>query len=240
MSLLTAFQVQSVAENPDTKTLGLGTSARMRKLILVSDTASDLLISYHKVKNQVTGVGGGSGSLRMAEVDDNPVLLEYKDYGPDNNGNIPDITVRQVRQLTTLLHSQEDAGFRVLPCRGYTNDRAGSRLGFVYDVPSGALPKPLTLESALNLSSSRSKKPSVTAPLKLAYNLAESLYLLHTVGWVHKNMNSESIVFFTPEKSSTSSSRSIYEAPWIVGFEYSRQESDFSSNRMEDRIEKNM
>lgn len=149
----------------------------MRKLILGSDAASELLIPYHKVKNQVTGVGG----LRMAEVDNNPVLLEYKDYEPDNNGNIPDITIRQVRQLTSLLHSQEDAGFRVLPCRGYINDRAGSRLGFVYDVPSGALPKPLTLESALNLSSSRSKKPSVTARLKLAYNLAGSLYLLHTV-----------------------------------------------------------
>ncbi|RPB12606.1 hypothetical protein P167DRAFT_605742 [Morchella conica CCBAS932] len=240
MSLLTASQVHSVAENPDTKTLGLGPSAKMRKLILGGDAATDLFIPYHKVKNQITGPGGGSGSQRMAEIDNSPVLLEYKDYEPDNNGNIPDITIRQVRQLTTLLYSQEDAGFRVLPCRGYINDRAGSRLGFVYDVPSGALPKPLTLESALNLSTSRSKKPSVTTRLKLAYNLAESLYLLHTVGWVHKNLNSENIVFFTPENSSAGSSGSIYEAPWIVGFEYSRQESDFSSNRMEDRIEKNI
>ncbi|KAH8146706.1 uncharacterized protein LAJ45_09080 [Morchella importuna] len=91
MSLLTASQVHSVAENPDTKTLGLGPSAKMRKLILSGDAATDLFIPYHKVKNQVTGPGGGSGSQRMAEIDNSPVLLEYKDYEPDNNGNIPDI-----------------------------------------------------------------------------------------------------------------------------------------------------
>lgn len=235
MGLLTVSQVQSVEVNPDAKALGFGPSAKMRRLIVSGEPMQDLVIPHHKVRNY----GGGGQSLQTAEIDNCPVILEYKDYELDNHGNIPEITLKQVRQLTTLLHCQEDSGFRVLPCRGYSNDRAGSRFGFIFDVPSGALPKPITLDSALNLNSSRSKKPSVTARLKLAHKISESLYLLHTVGWVHKSLRSESIVFFE-SKGSSNHTRTTYEAPWILGFEYSRLESDFSSNRAEDRIERNL
>lgn len=232
--LLTILQVQRVEVDPDAKAMGLGPSATMRRLIMSDQSSQDLVIHQHKVKTP--GGPCREGDLQVAEIDGTPVIVEYKNYELDRDGDISAVTMKQVRQLTTLLHCQGDSSFRVLPCRGYLNDRARSRFGFVFDVPSGFLPTSLTLDAALNLSSSRSKKPSVTSRLQLAHKLSESLYLLHTVGWVHKSLRSESIVFF----ESSSGSGISYDTPWVLGFEYSRQESDFSSNRAEDRIERNL
>lgn len=239
MGLLTVAQIQSIEVDPDAKALGFGPSARMRRLIVSGDPTKDpkqnLVIPYHKVKKVRSGVE----TLSIATIDNSPVILEYKNYDLDNRGEIPEITQKQVRQLTAILNGQEDSGFRVLPCRGYFNDRAESRFGFVFDVPAGASSKPITLNSALNVSSSRSQKPSVTTRLKLAHKIAESVYLLHTVGWVHKGLRSESIVFFRSNDNSKDT-KAFYDAPWMLGFEYSRLESDFSSNRVEDRIERNL
>lgn len=232
---LSASEIRAVEDSPNTKAAGMELSAKMRRLI-ISDEAitQELKIPQYKVVN-IHRDPGKEGPYR-AKIDDCPVIVEYKTY---EMGGHAEITMRRVRKLATLLHSQKDPSFRVLPCRGYFEDRVGSRFGFVFDIPPGASPKPTSLHDALNVASSRSKRPSITQRLKLAHKVAESLYLLHTVGWVHKSLRSESILFFETN-ATAGKSGSMYETPWLSGFEYSRVETDFSSVRVEDRLERNL
>jgi hypothetical protein len=65
---------------------------------------------------------------------------------------------------------------------------------------------------------SGSYKPSLTARIQLAQELAHSLFQSQVSNWMHKNFSSRNIIFFP--RSSTSP-RSL-ENPYIVGFAYPR------------------
>ena len=95
--------------------------------------------------------------------------------------------------------------FRVLPCLGVFRDRKASRFGFIFQPPSyieqipgfksakGAMtgPRmPKTLHDLLGHAPQQGQTTTNIIPLgdrfRLARSLAQSLYAMHAVEWVHK------------------------------------------------------
>ncbi|KAI5797352.1 hypothetical protein DFH27DRAFT_625475 [Peziza echinospora] len=136
---------------------------------------------------------------------------------------------------------------------------------FVKNVSSGGSTHTPGSSSGSNPSTSNpsSFRPVLGSRFSLAHKLAETLYLLHTVGWVHKSLRSENVVFFLPSTTSTTSSTTTttttpqssslkpptsptpttlpdITTPYLFGFDYSRRESDFSSRRHDDALKRNI
>jgi hypothetical protein len=130
----------------------------------------------------------------------------------------------RVRKLAKLL-SQPDKPkeFRAPRCLGYlcdTDEADEPRYGFVYEVPANP-EKPFSLRQQMkNLRELfvTVPCPSMTRRIRLAVMIAESLFYLHAVSWLHKGLRSKSIVFFIdsdPEQAGLSS-------PIVSGFDFSR------------------
>lgn len=121
------------------------------------------------------------------------------------------------------------AGIRTLDCVGTfenTSDKAG--YGFLYRIPmSGAEsdngPSTATL---LQLIENKKRQPLLGDKLRLASALAQFLGNFHNVGWLHKDLNSNNILFFNIQDSEQSSSpilaKHVIERPYVVGLQESR------------------
>ncbi|KAK4210139.1 hypothetical protein QBC37DRAFT_322655 [Rhypophila decipiens] len=147
---------------------------------------------------------------------------------PDAKHSAP--TVQRIRQLATILHRNHSSKSRLLHCQGLYWHAESSSYGFVHQFPPGRSTTPKSLLGLLELSSSRSRrlngsKPALEARLNLALTLAIALFQFHAVGWVHKSIRSENLIFFSDEGASLSD---VIGDPWLIGFEYAREETGFS------------
>jgi hypothetical protein len=178
------------------------------------------------------------------------VWIEYKSYQPHSiHSTEPDSRIlTRVQQLTALLgHDPKPAAFRVPHCLGYFDDldheqeheeqwppgRGGAeisrtfsdagdqdfRFGFVFTKPTGV--NPTTVPVALSELFQRPRKPSLTDRVTLAKAIANCLYYLHSVNWLHKGLRSQNIVFFPNEFGDVD-----YGAPYLSGFDYARPGRD--------------
>ena len=126
----------------------------------------------------------------------------YKDSGGRENNDYKS----HILELADFLGVQNRPPvFRVLPCVGIFRDEARSRFGFAFEPPSyisnlnpkkevgrdGGLKsrKPVTLLDLIRRETIIDGRPSIL-PLgdrfHMARKLAQTLYVIHAVGWVHK------------------------------------------------------
>lgn len=161
---------------------------------------------------------------------DTQVLIEYIVYTSKHH-RIP-VAERGLRMelLAEALHkTPKPAGFRVLDCIGFVESMdCPIGYGFLYvfpKSPTGAKLVPQTLlNSFLRKSKSRRTvgfKPLLGARFRLASILVSCLAELHTVGFLHKNINSSNIIFFKEDTELQSSLRS-FEEPYLINFRHSR------------------
>lgn len=66
--------------------------------------------------------------------------------------------------------------------------------------------------------------PSLSAWVALIRTLAESLEKLHAVDWLHKDVRSDNIIFFSCKEDDLLD----LKKPYLSGFDYSRPESSVS------------
>jgi hypothetical protein len=149
------------------------------------------------------------------------VLVEWKSYDKDLGESLESEQLSQLDSLARLLHvSSRPAELRVPVCAGYILDDWHPRVGFVFEIPTAVSPAraaPKTLYDGLG----GSDVPFLGDRFKFAYELSLSLCLLHTAGWLHKGIRSESVLFLEDQKSSYSDA----EHPYLLGFEYSRPDN---------------
>jgi hypothetical protein len=104
---------------------------------------------------------------------------------------------------------------------GYYLDEVKLTLGLVYDLPPGVndVVAPATLLSLLeNRSLPRHQLAALEEKFALARSQAGTLLSLHTVGWLHKNLGSHSVMCF----AGASGSRLDYDNALVGGFGISR------------------
>ena len=174
-----------------------------------------------------------------------PVLVELKEYASNEVDDdeletlqeVQDFDETQVHQLASMLASADQASLHTLPLKGYLRqnitDRS-RRYAFVYDFPKSASEiTPTSLHEMIS-SSEPSARLSLPARFLIARTIATTLGTLHADGWVHKSIRSHNFIFFRP-----TGANSGFTEPYLIGFEYSRLETDESESTWDDDAGKN-
>jgi hypothetical protein len=156
------------------------------------------------------------------------VLVESVPYSEAWLKRTPKERAERIAALTKLLSRKKPKDLRVLDCVGYVvSNEEGYSL--VFQFPShGASSVPETLLSHLrkaNLKQAKGvprrvpEKPALEQRYRLALNLAQSVFELHSIKWLHKALNSNNILFFS---SPATFGRPDISKPYLVDFRFSR------------------
>ncbi|KAI9759777.1 MAG: hypothetical protein M4579_002076 [Chaenotheca gracillima] len=160
------------------------------------------------------------------------VVVEWKEINRVLSPNDRDQVFSRVKNLCSLLVRPNPRQFCLLPCVGLTSDQTYAkqhpghkRLGYVFEYPHTGSDVPCALQEVIATAATTQEKDKKFAPLgdrfRLAQALASSVLLLHSAKWLHKNLNSENVLFFRSKKQASSNAVSVLE-PYLVGFEFSR------------------
>jgi hypothetical protein len=218
----TVSQLNKLEKDEDAKEVGLLSSIALRKLLIRPDLASEVKVL--RIGKSQFQLESSVQEFDLGHISTTKVMVEYKDYGKGQSGGIDDISSKRITQLVALLHEAKDRRFKLARCLFYFDDVAKSRIGLAFEQVS---PQPTTLFTVL---ASRIQ-PSLDIRIKLAFALAESVQLLHSVGWVHKSLRSSNVVF---------ADLGSFDEPRIFGFDYSRAESDFSAGDEDYEVLRNL
>lgn len=157
------------------------------------------------------------------------VLIEWMCYSPGWE------KVSSEQRAAIMSHKAEGfsektrpAGIRTLDCVGtfenITSDKAG--YGFLYRIPMSGPKLDTSTTTLLQLIEKKERRPLLGDKLRLASALAQFLEDFHNVGWLHKDFNSNNILFFDIQDSEQSSSpilaKQVLERPYVVGLQQSR------------------
>ncbi|GAB7343238.1 hypothetical protein MBLNU457_1296t2 [Dothideomycetes sp. NU457] len=126
-------------------------------------------------------------------------------------------TLEDVRRLARALQKQDPATSGILKCRGVIKTESSSaptmHFDFVFNYPSKDS-EPCGFRKALLQPSQH----ALEARLDIARSLARSIAYLHTMKFVHKNINPESLILFGYEQGSSR----VLGTAYLVGFEQFR------------------
>lgn len=159
------------------------------------------------------------------------VFVEWRSFkGKDNQPNrLAEEQIHELGDFLTVPHRPPE--FRALECVGLFKDHANTRYGLVYELPEYL--RGLRTENRSDFNPStltklmRDVHGSIDLGIRfdLAKKLIYSVVVLHTCGWLHKNLCSDNIIFF-PARPSTGEKVKSYRKdvgrPSIVGYGLSR------------------
>lgn len=177
-------------------------------------------------------------------IDDVRVLIEWKAYNDSHDEDRKRVIRDRVKSLAALLNRAANAkNLNALQCLGYFDDIRSSRIGFILALPSpsgnpnlvsaqgvvqlGANPQIISLYSILGADKPSESVPDLGSRISLALTLARNLLQLHAAGWLHKGLRSENVLFFNSTPLTPSAPPEITH-PHLVGFDYSRPDTDFA------------
>lgn len=149
------------------------------------------------------------------------VLVEWKVYDTHYVGEVGDELFIRVEALAELLNSAgESSGLRTPHCTGYFHDPLRHSFGLVYNFPANtnSASKPLTLAQILADTRNIRTRPVLEDRFMLAHQICVAVLEFHKVGWLHKNLTAQSIIFF---RDPSHRSISVHK-PYIIGFNHSR------------------
>ena len=158
----------------------------------------------------------------------NEVWLEWCEQVEDGQASkVQAIIAQRIKKLAALLGTKwKSPLFRAPFCIGYVHDDRDEvpRYALVYKIELSPPMKylgPQTLRESLT----KLRVPSLRKRFALASALAESLFYLHTVSWLHKGINSDSVIFLKQERLDTNDvpgDKINISSPVLSGFDYSR------------------
>ena len=119
------------------------------------------------------------------------LFLEWKQYGNSTDKKAQETRTRNLASLLQRLTVAE--GLCIPQYLGYTANHRNYRTYLIFKHPVGASDQPETLARLL----SSKGVPSLGDRFKLALNLAASLSAIHTSGWLHKQLSSYNVLFFS-------------------------------------------
>lgn len=253
----TVERMRRLEDDADAKSVGLLRGIGLRKLLASTPAAvpAQSRVTEAVAANFTVAEPIGAFELgRLEEAGWQECLVEYKQYARAGGGSaVGDDLVRQrVIQLAGLLNEApaSDPELRVLQCTHYFEDTKWSRFGLVYALPTPCdgdddeklttRRPPVTLATLLDAVYA-GPRPSLGARMRLAHKIAMCLRRLHAYSWVHKSLRGENVLLL-PAVDAPAGDMLAYslEEPRIVGFEYARQESDFSDQFGEAEIKRNI
>ena len=178
----------------------------------------------------------GPRALAISHRDKQVVFIEWQSY-VGKRGRPNKLAEEQIHKLGDFLSvPSRPHDFRILDCIGLFKDESNSRYGAVYSLPPymrdltrrtrpqdlGHVCKPSSLTHLLD---NIQGILDLGIRFDLAKKLMYSIVVLHTCGWLHKNIRSSNIFFFPPRpanKRSIESRQKDIGHPYIMGYGFSR------------------
>ena len=228
----TIQQLQYLAAYEETRMSSLASRISMRLTLLKDSSVEDE--SYEEEKIRFETPSKDKERLRKGELGDLSVLVEY--YYPDPTpGQSMDFKkasakteLIQARKVAALHAEPKEDAFCTLAGKGIVQEHLHQfRLGFIYVLPLRYRTSPFTF-----LTACFRDYPNVPLEvrLKLAQKLTAAVINLHSIGWLHKKIQSENVLVFSDcradesEMSRQEFSVSLpnFEDPFLLGFNCSR------------------
>jgi serine/threonine protein kinase len=169
----------------------------------------------------------GTSSFPASSAANRRVLVEWIVYSPAWEGQTDEEKITKLLTLAEMLQNPLE-GSHVLRCVGVippTESLHCQGFGFLYAYPQAidgvSQREPQILSQLL-----RNKDYPVLLEHKfeIAKCLSWSVSQLHTVGWLHKNIQSSNIMFFA--ESSQPASSTVLGEPYLIGFNHSRPDGE--------------
>ena len=124
---------------------------------------------------------------------------------------------RRTQNLTKILNTDlRPLNLAILHCVGYL-ERASDTTGYAFRLPPGVEPgqSPVTLHHLL----CNVKKPDLGERFQLAKALVSTVFEIHNLGWLHRNIQPKNILFWPKPNSKVETDIS---KPYLIGFDISR------------------
>jgi len=152
--------------------------------------------------------------MGAARYDGDTVFVEWKSINPQLRSKI----LPRAENLATLLNLPKDISFRSLHCRGIIE--LDDKVAFVFRPNIEDPPK--SLKDLFGVKDGI-EPPSLTDRIQLALNIARSIRSFHRAGWLHKDLRSENILFFSARESpNIKAPESKISNPILAGFSFAR------------------
>jgi serine/threonine protein kinase len=153
-----------------------------------------------------------------------PVLVEHRLIDAHWSGTAGRKLFDRVSKLAELLHSTPSPSRRGLKCLGFFCDNSRLAFSLVFAVPSSSSCSAsdlsiLTFKDVIDKTADIRLRPVLDARYSLAHELALTILYYHQVGWLHKNISAQAVLFFLPPSTALSAA---IAAPYLVGFNHSR------------------
>ncbi|CCX30003.1 hypothetical protein FPQ18DRAFT_40717 [Pyronema domesticum] len=184
----------------------------------------------------------GNAYLAYCQRDRSMVIIEYKHYrSPELSGHTQKVHKEHILMWAEFLCADEKpSSIRMLDCTGYFHDEAEGGYGFVYELPSYMylkhpdqlrIPETLTLRAPTDLfmlMRNKTEPISLATRVRIAQQLATSLYMIHSCGLTHQNIRPTSILFLPAESSDgtgpSRQRRCALGKPYLMGWLFDEPE----------------
>ncbi|KAG6368907.1 hypothetical protein INS49_003125 [Diaporthe citri] len=184
---------QLAEQDPLIATTGTRGALSLRKAVLSPTGGSEEATEIPSEKLRYDRNSDDVSTRKLATLGQDRVLIEifYYDESPQDE-QLPGPHT-QVQRMAKLLCQAEPLNFHVLPCQGFFHNEVRREIGLVFKIPFEMEDKvqPTTL---LQLYARYPVMP-LGHRIHLAQSLVNAIDHFHRVGWVHKSIRSNNIVF---------------------------------------------
>ena len=160
--------------------------------------------------------------FRIGSKDSKRVIVEYFYYEETKN-KLDGLILQQVRRISALHTESKDDKFHLMLGCGFLRDSIHvRRYGMIYQIPADKTHKTFSCLSELI---SKVKSVPLELRMRTAYALCEALVNLHSIGWYHKAIKSDNVLYFGHNGESAgkaSFNQWDLNSPYLVGFNCSR------------------
>ncbi|KAJ9413177.1 hypothetical protein QL093DRAFT_1119146 [Fusarium oxysporum] len=228
--------LDALTSDADAREMGTAQTAALRKLLLSDTTSAEDPVTDWSAVKDITAVAGKAVGTLYGQT----VLVETLNFPLDEDGQFTELLHKRFSKIVQLLKAQQDPDFRVLQGLKYASN-IGESKGELRLISHFPVASPLHVKTLRQLyrDVALAQRPSLGLRFKLCSQLAESVYLLHSVDWVHHALRSDNVLVLLP---SHTPSREILQASElrICGFEAARPESDTSMGPYDNAIARNV
>lgn len=167
--------------------------------------------------------------FRYGTIAARPVIIETPPLmaAPNGSAHAPRNTTVHFKHMVAQLSQSKRTSFHILPCVGYIEEPRSRQHGVVFAMHEGLSTAhlPTTLGDLYAIK----KRVALGIRINLAYVLAVAVGNFHRVGWVHKELKSDNILFFhrslpLERRSPRGATDLDLSQPFLFGFESSRPE----------------
>ena len=217
-------------EDPETRKMGLSQIFHMRLLAMGNDEEPAHILKPPSLAELADTKSDGPLILS----DDGIHAVEYKRYPGDMGRQLRTIHETRIDRLAKVLQEASSSrdptsptDFLTLNCLGYFSEPLKHRFGLKFELPPRheSSPEPISLWQALK--SRKKYRLPLQQRLSLAKQLSKALLNWHMAGWHHQEISSRNIQFF----STHSSPEPNFAAPYLCGFDFSRESGKISTTR---------